>query len=182
MPIEGYADLVVYDSEDNVLEVVDAKSKTGFSFKKSFKEGVALGPWTQSWIYGVLKGAERIAVLNLAKENISVNAASKMRDVSEAERYSSEFTKLTRDWDLPGYKELARMWGINRLAHEKGMLGKRVIPEYGDGTEVIAPNRACSRTAPPPGSASATARGSSSASPTAPAGSRSPRPACSPSA
>lgn len=141
VPIEGSADLVVYDSEDNVLEVVDAKSKTGFAFKKSFKEGVDLGPWTQSWIYGVLKGAERIAVLNLAKENISVNAASKMRDVSEAERYSSEFTKLTRDWDLPGYKELARMWGINRLAHEKGMLGKRVIPEYGDGTEVIAPQQ-----------------------------------------
>lgn len=141
VPIEGYADLVVYDCEGTPLEVDDAKSKGGFGYKKSFKEGVDLGPWTQSWIYGVLKGAERIAVLNLAKENISVNAASKMRDVSETERYANEFTKFTRDWDLVGYKEVARMWGINRLAHEKGMLGKRVIPEYGDGTEVIAPQQ-----------------------------------------
>lgn len=139
VPIIGFADLVVYDCEGNALEVDDAKSKGGLGFKKMFKEGVDPGPYTQSWIYAVIVEALRIAVLNLAKENISVKAAASMRNISETERYANEFTKETRDWDAAGYKEVRRMWGINRMAHEAGLLGRRVIPEYGNGTEVLTP-------------------------------------------
>ena len=126
----------------------------------------------------VLKGAERIAVLNLAKENISANAASRCETCPRrsATPTSSPSSPGIRPRRLQG----SRPNGASIASPTRRACSEACHPRVWLGTEVIAPANTFEDGTT--GWSCDYCSFASSASPTAPAGFRSPRPACSPSA
>lgn len=113
--IFGYADLILGE-----LAAVDMKSINGTKFRKLVgADGPAMGAedaWLiQAGIAALVFGCAKAIVLGVGKEAISDNLA-KRHGIGELDRILPEWSRDMDEFGPIVEAELARMWGINRLA------------------------------------------------------------------
>lgn len=139
IPVNCFVDVHV----PSLSLVSDFKSVGGFAYKMMIGErGRPEGPkrehLIQAGIGAMLLDAENVSVTYFAKEALSVAIAAR-KGFTELERFTAEWTVPLADIRDEVEAELARMWAINRLYHEDGLLAARKVP--GVPGEITDPER-----------------------------------------
>lgn len=130
VPVISYADVFVHSPELSL--VTDLKFVGGYKYKLAVGErGVPQGPdrsaLIQSAISALILGAENVSVTYIAKDGISVNVARR-KGFDEWRRFTAEWTVPLDEIRTEVEDEILRLWNINRLVHDQGLLAKRMIP------------------------------------------------------
>lgn len=119
----------------------DYKSVGGYAYKlavgeRNEPEGPKRSALIQAGIGALLVDAERVGVLNLARDAISVDTARR-KGFDEYRRFLAEWTVALDDIRDEVEAEILRLWKINRLVHDDGFLPIRKVP--GLGGEITDP-------------------------------------------
>lgn len=130
VPIIGYGDIWIHT--DEISKVTDYKTVGGYGYKMAIGErGEAEGPKRDALFQAAIGarffGARDVSVVNLARDALSV-AIAQRKGFDEWRRFISEWTVPLESIVEEVEAELVRMWRVNRLWHEEGLLAARRVP------------------------------------------------------
>ena len=139
VPIVSYTDFHIHTPELNA--VGDFKTVGGYKYKLAVGErGAAEGPsrsaLIQAGIGALVRGADKVMVVNFARDAISV-AVAQRKGMSEMQRFVAEWTVDLDEIRTEVEDEMLRMARINRLWHDEGLVAARRIP--GIPVEISSP-------------------------------------------